>query len=195
MKCATVAVVLAWMLAVSAVHASETAPHLELSASGGLGHTFGRTWDRSAEVASSNGGLFVGVEAAYRSPYLFVPWLQLGWAELLSSEERPKSEEFAEMANSRSSLTTSYALLGPAVEEGPMRFRVGIGVYRVQVTSTFAGTTATPAEWDMGYFVGYGVRVRQWNALGLGIDAQGLLMSESSLAFFGLALRGWYDWH
>ncbi len=184
-------IVIAATLMSQAAQAAPPRRALELSAQTGLGRTFGKSSDRSYELASSNGGPMAALSLSYRSPYLFVPWLEVGWAELQWSRERPKAAEFATLAPSESKLTTSYVLLGPAVEEGPLRFRAGIGLYHTQVTSSFAGHTITPASWDMGYFLAYGVRVHDGPRYGWGLEATGLLMSESQLAYLGLALRVW----
>jgi hypothetical protein len=190
-----------WSTYLSVVIATTTIPNMasaapprsafELSAQAGLGHTFGKESDRSYEIASGNGGPTVAIGSSFRTPYLFVPWIELGWAELQWSRERPKNAEFARLAPSNSKLTTSYLLLGPAVEEGPFRFRAGIGLYHTQVTSSFAGHTITPSSWDMGYFLAYGLRVQDGLRYGWGLEAIGLLMSESQLAYLCLAVRVW----
>jgi hypothetical protein len=164
---------------------------LELSAQTGYGHVWGKDGDRSHELESRNGGASVAVGVAYRTPYLFVPWVEAGWAALQWSRETPKVREFSTDAPSTSSLATTYLLLGPSVEEGIFRFRAGIGLYRQQVTSTFDGQTIAPSSWDMGYFLAYGVRVHDGPRFGWGVEAMGLLMSESQLAYLGLALRVW----
>jgi hypothetical protein len=183
----------ACLASVGTAPAAEKPAALELSAHAGIGHTFGRSWDRSREVESSNGGFTLGIEAGYRTGYLFMPWLQLGWAQLYSGQEKPQDPEYAAQPNSESTLTAGYIVAGPAVEEGPLRFRVGRGAYRLQVRSTFAGSTINPVSWNMGYFCGYGVRLQRSRHFGWGLDAEGLLMSESGLAFLGLGIRGCYE--
>jgi hypothetical protein len=164
---------------------------LEISAQTGYGHILGKNGDQTHELESRNGGASVAVAIAYRSPYLFVPWGEAGWASLQWSRETPKAREFYGEAPSTSSLATAYLLLGPGVEAGVFRFRAGIGLYHQQVTSTFAGRTITPASWDMGYFLAYGVRVHDGLRFGCGLETMGLLMSESQLAYLGVALRVW----
>ena len=164
---------------------------LEISVQSGYGHVWGKNGDRSHELESRNGGASVAVGIAYRTPYLFVPWVEAGWATLQWSRETPKAREFSSEAPSTSSLATAYLLLGPSVEEGVFRFRAGIGLYHQQVTSTFAGQTITPASWDMGYYLAYGVRVHDGPRFGWGVEAMGLLMSESQLTYLGIALRFW----
>lgn len=164
---------------------------LELSAQAGYGHVWGKDGDRSHELESRNGGASVALGVAYRTPYLFVPWVEAGWAALQWSRETPKTREFSADAPSTSSLAATYLLLGPSVEEGVFRFRAGIGLYRQQVTSTFDGQTISPSSWDMGYLLAYGIRVHDGPRFGWGVEAMGLLMSESQLAYLGLALRVW----
>ena len=164
---------------------------LELSAQTGYGQVWGKNGDRSHELESRNGGALFAVGIAYRTPYLFVPWAECGWAALQWSREAPRAHEYYGEAPSTSSLATAYLLLGPSVEEGVFRFRAGIGVYRQQVTSTFAGQRISPATWDMGYLVAYGVRAHDGPHFGWGLEAVGLLMSESQLAYLGVALRFW----
>jgi hypothetical protein len=166
---------------------------LEVSAQTGYGHVWGKNGDRSHEIESRNGGASIAVGLAYRSPYLFVPWVEAGWAVLQWSRESPIAPEFSDQAPSISSLTTSYLLAGPSIEEGIFRFRAGMGVYRQQVTSSFAGQTITPSSWDMGYFLAYGVRAQDGPLFGWGVETQALLMSESQLAYLGFALRIWIN--
>lgn len=168
-------------------------PHraMELSAQAGYGHVWGQDGDRSRELEARNGGPSMAVGLAYRTPYLFVPWAELGWAALQWSRELPRSPEFSGEHPSYSSLSTTYLQLGPGVEAGPFRFRAGIGMYHQQVTSAFAGRVISPSSWDMGYFLAYGIRADDGPRYGWGIETIGLLMSESQLAFFGLALRIW----
>jgi hypothetical protein len=166
---------------------------LELSAQAGYGHVLGKDYDRTHELDSTRGGPSLALGLSYRSPYLFVPWLELGWAALQSSREAPKAREFMSEAPSESRLTTSYVLAGPGVEGGRIRFRAGIGLYRQQVTSSFAGHTITPSSWDMGYFLAYGVRVYDGPRFGCGLESAGLLMSESQLAYIGMAWRVWFN--
>ncbi len=164
---------------------------LELSAQTGYGHVWGKNGDRSHEIESRNGGASIAVGLAYRSPYLFVPWVEAGWATLQWSRESPKTLEFSNQAPSVSTLSTSYLLLGPSIEEGIFRFRAGMGLYHQQVTSSFAGHTIAPSSWDMGYFLAYGVRAYDGPRFGWGLETMGLLMSESQLAYLGFALRVW----
>ncbi len=164
---------------------------LEVSAQMGYGQVWGKNGDRSHELESRNGGVSVAFGLAYRSPYLFVPWAEVGWAALQWSRENPKSLEFSTQASSISSLSTTYLVLGPSIEEGIFRFRAGMGVFRQQVTSNFAGHTITPSSWDMGYFLAYGVRAYDGPRFGWGLETQALLMSESQLAYLGIALRVW----
>ncbi len=166
---------------------------LEVSAQTGYGHLFGKSGDRSHELEARNGGASVAVGVAYRTPYLFVPWAELGWAALQWSRETPKSPDFSAEAPSVSSLATAYLLIGPSVEEGLFRFRAGLGLYHQQVTSTFNGRTIAPATWDMGYFFAYGVRAYDGPRFGWGLESMALLMSESQLAYLGLALRVWVN--
>lgn len=164
---------------------------LEVSAQTGCGHVWGKNGDRSHDIESRNGGPSIAVGLAYRSPYLFVPWIEAGWSALQWSRESPKAPEFSDEAPSVSSLSTSYLLAGPSIEEGIFRFRAGMGLYRQQVTSRFAGHTISPSSWDMGYFLAYGVRAQDGPRFGWGIETQALLMSESQLAYLGIALRIW----
>lgn len=164
---------------------------LEVSAQTGYGHVWGKNGDRSHEIESRNGGPSIAVGLAYRSPYLFVPWIEAGWTALQWSREGPKVPEYSDQAPSVSSLSTSYLLAGPSIEEGIFRFRAGMGLYRQQVTSSFAGHTVNPSSWDMGYFLAYGVRAQDGPRFGWGIETQALLMSESQLAYLGIALRIW----
>ena len=164
---------------------------LEVSTQVGVGHLVGKAWNRKHERSATNGGFSAAVAVAYRSDYLFVPWLQAGWAQLASNREAPKAQEFSAEAASESSLSARYFLAGPAVEEGPLRFRVGMGLYQLRVTSAFAGTTMHAQVWDMGYFVGYGVRIQESGGCGWGLETEALLMSESQLAYFGIAVRFW----
>jgi hypothetical protein len=166
---------------------------LEVSVQAGYGHVLSRNGDRTHELESRNGGASVAVGLAYRSPYLFVPWAEAGWAELQWSREAPKAREFANQGPSTSSLTTNYLLLGPSVEEGIFRFRAGMGLYNQQVTSSFAGHTITPSTWDMGYFLAYGVRAHDGPRYGWGLETQALLMSESQLAYLGISFRIWVN--
>jgi hypothetical protein len=151
----------------------------------------GKDGDRSHEIESTNGGPTVALGFSYRSPYLFVPWAELGWAALQSNREAPKAPEFEDAAPSVSSLSTSHILLGPGVEESLFRFRAGIGLYRQQTISSFAGQRIAASSWDMGYSLAYGVRAHDGPAYGWGIEALGLLISESQLAYLGIALRVW----
>ena len=64
-------------------------------------------------------------------------------------------------------------------------------MFRTQVKSRFAGSTIEPSSWDMGYSLAYGVRLQDEPLYGWGLEAFGLLMSESQLAYLGLALRVW----
>jgi hypothetical protein len=164
---------------------------VEVSAQAGYGHVWGKNGDRSHEIESHNGGASIAVGLAYRSPYLFVPWAEVGWVPLQWSRESPKAPEFTTQAPSSSSLSTSYFLLGPSIEEGIFRFRAGMGAYRQQVTSSYAGHTITPSSWDMGYFLAYGIRAYDGPRFGWGLETQALLMSESQLAYLGIALRVW----
>ncbi|MBN1609626.1 MAG: hypothetical protein JW940_23540 [Polyangiaceae bacterium] len=157
----------------------------------GVGHVLGKSYDRSHEIAATNGGPSVALGVAYRSQYLFVPWVEAGWAELQTSRERPKATPFSAETASDSRLSTSYLLLGPSVEYNRLRWRAGVGMYRTQVWSRFAGRTIEPSSWDMGYSLAYGVRVHDERLCGWGLEAFGLLMSESQLAYVGLALRVW----
>ena len=166
---------------------------LEVSAQTGYGHVWGKNGDRTHEMESRNGGASIAVGLAYRSPYLFVPWAEAGWAALRWSRESPKAQEFSDQAPSISRLSTSYLLLGPSIEEGVFRFRVGMGLYRQQVTSSFAGHTITPSSWDMGYFLAYGIKAHDGPRLGWGLETQALLMSESQLAYLGIAIRVWVN--
>jgi hypothetical protein len=164
---------------------------LELSLQAGYGDTLGQLGDRRSELEATNGGGSFALGLAFRTPYLFVPWAEIGWAALRSSRDAPKSEEFAADDASSSRLTASYGLVGPSFETGPLRFRAGVGLYRQQVTSTFVGRTIEPTSWDMGYFLGYGIRAYDGPRFGCGLETMGLLMSESQLAYVGLALRVW----
>lgn len=164
---------------------------LEVSMQAGYGHVWGKNDDRTHEMESRNGGASIAAGVAYRSPYLFVPWVEAGWTALRWSRESPKASEFSDQAPSISSLSTTYLLLGPGIEEGAFRFRAGIGVYRQQVASSFAGHTITPSSWDMGYFLAYGIRAHDGPRFGWGLETQALLMSESQLAYLGIALRVW----
>jgi len=185
------------LVAIAVLAPSQTAmakpPHsaLELSVQAGYGHVLGKNGERSHEIESRNGGALLAVGLAYRTPYLFVPWAEVGWAALQWSREKPKTLEFSEQAPSTSSLTTNYLLLGPSVEEGIFRFRAGMGLYQQRVTSTFAGRTIGPSVWNMGYFLAYGVRAYDGPRFGWGLETVALLMSESQLAYFGVALRVW----
>jgi hypothetical protein len=172
-------------------HAQPPRRALELSAQAGYGHVFGKDYDREHELESTNGGPSLALGLAYRSPYLFVPWLELGWAALQSSREAPKSPEFNSEAPSVSRLTTAYFLAGPSVEIARFRFRAGMGLYRQSIRSTFAGHTITPSSWDMGYSVAYGVRVHDGPHFGWGLETEGLLMSETQLAYVGIGWRFW----
>jgi len=164
---------------------------LEVSVQTGYGLVLGNNGDRSHELESRNGGASVAVGFAYRSPYLFVPWAETGWTALQWNRELPKAREFAGQAPSTSRLTTTYLLFGPSVEEGIFRFRAGMGFYHQQVTSSFAGHTITPSTWDMGYSLSYGVRAHDGPRYGWGLETYALLMSESQLAYLGIALRVW----
>jgi hypothetical protein len=164
---------------------------LEISAQTGYGHVWGKNGDRSHEIESRNGGVSFAVGIAYRTPYLFVPWAEGGWAALQSSRETSKSREFSSEGPSTSSLATAYLLLGPGVEASVFRFRSGIGIYRQEVTSRFAGQNMAATSWDMGYFLAYGVRVHDGPRFGWGMEAMALLMSESQLAYLGIAVRVW----
>jgi hypothetical protein len=164
---------------------------LEVSAQTGYGHVWGKNGDRSHEIESRNGGPSIALGLSYRSPYLFVPWAEVGWTALRWSRESPKAHAFLDQTPSISSLSTSYLLLGPSIEEGIFRFRAGMGAYRLQVTSSFAGHTITPSSWDMGYFLSYGMRAYDGPRFGWGLETQALLMSESQLAYLGIALRVW----
>lgn len=164
---------------------------LEVSTQIGYGHVWGKNGDRAHEMESRNGGASIAVGLAYRSPYLFVPWAEFGWAALRWSRESPKAHEFSDQGPSTSSLSTSYLLLGPSIEVGVFRFRAGMGAYRQQVTSSFVGHTITPSSWDMGYFLAYGIRAYDGPRFGWGLETQALLMSESQLAYLGIALRVW----
>lgn len=166
---------------------------LEVSVQSGYGHVWGKNGDRTHELESRNGGALVAAAVAYRTRYLFVPWAEAGWAALQWSRETPKAREFSGEAPSTSRLSAAYLLLGPAIEAGVFRFRAGIGLYRQQVTSTFAGQTITPASWDMGYFLAYGVRAYDGPRCGWGLETMGLLMSESQIAYLGISLRGWIN--
>lgn len=168
-------------------------PHrvLEISGQLGVGHLLAKQDDRSHETESRNGGGTLALGLAYRTRYLLEPWVEVGWAALQWRRELAKLPEYSGKGVSTSSLGTTYFLLGPGVEAHPFRFRVGIGLYHQQIKASFLGTTITPSTWDMGYFLSYGVRGFDGPRYGWGLEAMALLMSESQMAYLGIAFRVW----
>ncbi len=139
--------------ALSASARAEAPPRkfLEVGAFGG--HSFmlrvhseneERTWAR-------NGGEAFAAYVLYRSPYFLSPYVDVGYFPLYASQEtREVGPPFGTL-HSTSSLATWGFVAGPAFDVWRLRFRAGMGAYRVQVRSTVLGETITANELDGGY--------------------------------------------
>jgi hypothetical protein len=191
-----------WLTAAVVAMAREAAADpprraVEASVSLGYGHALLPAFDRSRETSSTNGGFFWSLGAAYRSRYLFIPWIEIGSAPIYRSVERVKPDQPSTLGQSRSSLSTAYLAVGPAVAFGPARLRAGMGLYRMQVESSFGGHTIDPAVYDLGYLASYRIHARSGRRGAWGLDLTALLISEAQLVCIGLSLVGsvnpWID--
>ena len=147
------ALVLLFAMAVAPTARAEGEPSkfLEVGVFGGHSWSLRVHTENEQRVASRNGGEAFAAYALFRSPYFLSPYIDVGYYPLYASQEtRDVGPPFGTLRSTNS--LSSWALVaGPAFDVWQLRFRAGMGVYRLQVRSTVLGETITPSELDGGY--------------------------------------------
>ncbi len=166
----------------------ETPPKkfLELGAFGG--HSFMlrvHTEDEERDWSRNGGEVFAGY-ALYRSPYFLSPYVDVGYFPLYASQEsREVGPPFGTL-HSTSSLTTWGFVAGPAFDVWRLRFRAGMGAYRVQVRSTVLGETITTSELDGGYMFAASGWFLLRSRVRVGLEARLGLIVEADIPLLAL---------
>jgi hypothetical protein len=160
---------------------------LEMSTSIEYGRMIAPAVDHSHELSARNGGAVIGLAASFRSPYFLAPFIDVGYAQLYSSEEQ-RVLASGTLLRSQNSLSTIWGQVGAGLDVWRLRVRAGLGVYRLRVQSEVLGITITPTELDYGYSLSVSGFFYDSGRLRIGADAHLFLISEAETASVALGL-------
>lgn len=143
------------------------------------------------ELSRMNGGAAFALGAAYRSPFLFTPFVELAYTPLYASDARTR---FANPAGTiRSSSQAWSGVVGLGLDFDRIRFRAGIGLYDFAVDSTLGASTAKASELDMGYLFGFGATLLRRGRFRMGVDLRLGLVTDAETMFMSLGLTTTFD--
>ena len=160
---------------------------LELSTSLEYGRMIAPSVDPSRELSARNGGPAIGVAASFRSPYFLAPFLDVGYAQLYTSEEQ-RTLASGVALRSQNSLSTIWGQVGAGGDIWRFRLRAGLGVYRLRVQSEVLGVTISPTEIDYGYSLSVAGFLYDSGRLRIGADAHLFLIAEAETANVALGV-------
>jgi hypothetical protein len=186
--------VLELLVCLASAARAETRPTkaLEVGATGGYSWMLRVEDSDAVRVWSRNGGEAVSAYVLYRSPYFLSPFIDVGYFPLYASQEtRAVGAPFGTLA-SDNKLGTWAFIAGPALDVWRLRFRAGLGAYRLQVRSTVLGQTITPSELDGGYMFGVSGWFLVRSRVRVGLDARvGLIVeADTPLLALGATIGG-----
>jgi hypothetical protein len=125
---------------------------------------------------------------SFESDYFLSPVLQLGYSTLASEQRSQDLGPPFGVVEVENSLSALDLLLGPAIELGPVRLVLMIGLSDLMVESKVAGREISPDTWVLAYAVELDGWVWGWDWGRLGLFTNAQFMAEAQLARFGAGL-------
>lgn len=166
------------------VHAEDTS--LEVGAFGGHSVQLRVHQENEERTWSKNGGESFAAYALLRSSYFLSPYVDAGYYPLFASQEtREVGPPFGRLT-STNSLSTLAFVGGAAFDVWHLRFRAGLGAYRLRVSSTVLGETISPTELDGGYMFAVSGWFLMRSRVRVGLEARLGLIVEADLPFLAV---------